>query len=75
MPATKGHLWGSSVEPLLEALSDVGESKFDVIIMADLIFNHNQQTQLLQTARTALKADGKVLPNSQATPPTLHLNE
>jgi predicted nicotinamide N-methyase len=56
----QGHLWGTSVEPLLAALADVGETKFDVVIMADLIFNHNQQTQLLQTARAALKDDGKV---------------
>ncbi|ELR19982.1 nicotinamide nmethyltransferase [Acanthamoeba castellanii str. Neff] len=72
----QGHLWGTSVEPLLAALADVGETKFDVVIMADLIFNHNQQTQLLQTARAALKDDGKVLVSfSSHRPSVAHLDE
>lgn len=56
----QGHLWGSSMEPLLAALSESGETKFDVIIMADLIANHSQQNKLLQAAREALSDEGVV---------------
>jgi predicted nicotinamide N-methyase len=43
-------------------LSETGQAKYDLIIMADLIFNHSQQDKLLQTARAALNEHGKVLP-------------
>lgn len=56
----QGHLWGTPVEPLLAPLSEDGSVKFDVIILADLIFNHSQHRQLLQTCRTALAEDGLV---------------
>jgi predicted nicotinamide N-methyase len=56
----QGHLWGSSMEPLLAALSESGDTKFDVIIMADLIANHSQQNKLLQAAREALSDEGVV---------------
>jgi nicotinamide N-methyltransferase len=61
----QGHLWGSSMEPLLAALSESGDTKFDVIIMADLIANHSQQNKLLQAAREALSDEGVV----RSTPP------
>jgi predicted nicotinamide N-methyase len=48
------------MEPLLAAISDDGELKFDVIIMADLIANHSQQDKLLQTARELLSDEGTV---------------
>ncbi|KAL6067751.1 Protein N-terminal and lysine N-methyltransferase efm7 [Balamuthia mandrillaris] len=58
-----GHLWGSSVLPLLSA--DTGSSeaaaeprKFDVVILSDLIFNHSQHQQLLQTCNEALREEG-----------------
>jgi nicotinamide N-methyltransferase len=56
----QGHLWGASMEPLLAALSENGKTKFDVIIMADLIANHSQQNKLLQAAREALSDEGTV---------------
>jgi nicotinamide N-methyltransferase len=66
-----GHLWGSSVEGLLEAIApakieaaqteaETRPTKFDVIIMSDLIFNHSQHNQLLKTCTSALADDGQV---------------
>eukprot|EP00033_Pygsuia_biforma_P001327 GCRY01001502.1.p1 GENE.GCRY01001502.1~~GCRY01001502.1.p1 ORF type:complete len:246 (+),score=51.98 GCRY01001502.1:78-815(+) len=53
-----GYRWGDSVEPLLQAMS--GETEFDVIIMADLIFNHFSHPELLQTAKMLLAPKGEV---------------
>ncbi|KAJ1558604.1 nicotinamide n-methyltransferase [Nowakowskiella sp. JEL0078] len=48
----QGHLWGDNVSTLL---SEIPESKFDLIILADLVFNHNQHRQLLTTLLRCLK--------------------
>jgi len=51
----KGHLWGKNTHLLMES------EKFDIIILADLIFNHSQHTALLNTCQQCLKDDGLIL--------------
>eukprot|EP00834_Sanchytrium_tribonematis_P007095 NODE_593_length_5604_cov_0.739691.p5 type:complete len:230 gc:universal NODE_593_length_5604_cov_0.739691:2527-3216(+) len=48
--SVRGLLWG-------DALND----KFDVILMADLVFNHSEQDKLLRTAKKSLAHEGVVL--------------
>lgn len=50
----KGYLWGADVEPLLSTLP-AGEDKFDVLILADLLFNHSEHQKLLQSIQKTLK--------------------
>ncbi|EDR08955.1 uncharacterized protein LACBIDRAFT_249330, partial [Laccaria bicolor S238N-H82] len=61
----QGYIWGHPVKPLLDALP-TPSSKFDLIILSDLIFNHSQarMTQfpmeheaLLKTCEEALSSD------------------
>lgn len=47
-----GHQWGKDITPVLKANND---EKFDVAILADLIFNHTCHTQLLQSLTNLLK--------------------
>ncbi len=54
-----GYLWGSDVTPLLQTLrespTDSMAHFFDLIILADLIFNHTQHAALLRTCRACLR--------------------
>eukprot|EP00741_Cyanophora_paradoxa_P016638 tig00000198_g16067.t1 len=59
-----GHLWGKNTEELMDALREGGApagSKFDLIILSDLIFNHNQHRQLIHTVTDCLSATGIAL--------------
>jgi nicotinamide N-methyltransferase len=47
-------VWGTKTEALKEELPN-GESKFDVIILSDLIFNHSQHHAMLRTCRELVK--------------------
>lgn len=49
-----GHQWGKDVTPILKANNN---EKFDVAILADLIFNHTCHKQLLQSLTSLLKKD------------------
>lgn len=53
-----GHQWGKDVTPVLDAN---GGEKFDVAVLADLVFNHTCHTQLLQSLVGCLKKDGYAL--------------
>eukprot|EP01118_Nematostelium_gracile_P001934 TRINITY_DN11999_c0_g1_i1.p1 TRINITY_DN11999_c0_g1~~TRINITY_DN11999_c0_g1_i1.p1 ORF type:complete len:272 (-),score=54.53 TRINITY_DN11999_c0_g1_i1:57-836(-) len=56
-----GHLWGKEPELLTDTLEKMGgPKKFDYIILSDLIFNHNFQTELLQSCSHCLADDGKI---------------
>lgn len=60
-----GYVWGQPVAPLLEPLHATSSSsstheQFDVIILADLIFNRSEHDKLLWTCRECLKDDGVV---------------
>jgi len=51
----QGYIWGKSVHSLLEALSlPTQSSKFDLIILSDLIFNHSQHDTLLKTCELVI---------------------
>jgi nicotinamide N-methyltransferase len=50
-----GHVWGKNTEELL-GLGASEPQKYDVIILADLIFNHSYQDQLLITCREVLSS-------------------
>ena len=47
-----GHQWGKDITPVLSANNN---EKFDVAILADLIFNHTCHTQLLESLTKLLK--------------------
>lgn len=49
-----GQTWGSSVRPLLEPLDG---NRFDVILLADIVFNHSQHAALLQTCEAILHGE------------------
>lgn len=53
-----GHQWGKDVTPVL---AENGGEKFDVAVLADLVFNHTCHTQLLQSLVGCLKKDGYAL--------------
>ncbi|KAF8919489.1 putative methyltransferase-domain-containing protein [Mucidula mucida] len=48
----QGYLWGQSVQPLLDVLP--GSSRFNLIILSDLIFNHSQHDALLNTCERSI---------------------
>ena len=49
----KGYLWGAAVEPVKKHLADT--NGFDVLILADLLFNHSEHAKLLKTVEATLK--------------------
>ena len=63
----EGYCWGGDVEPLLEHLpsdSDENEAKgFEVLILADLLFNHSEHGKLVSTIENTLlkQEDAKAL--------------
>lgn len=63
----KGYIWGHDVTPLVygeetETKREIAElDKFDLIILADLVFNHTEHHKLLETCRNSLKTNGKCL--------------
>lgn len=53
-----GFVWGGDVAPLLARLpspSDGSEPRFDVLILADLLFRHNEHGMLVKTIKEALR--------------------
>ena len=55
----QGYLWGQDEQLLDEPLTLNG--KFDVILMADLIFNHSQHENILKTCQQVLKQSGIII--------------
>jgi nicotinamide N-methyltransferase len=55
----QGYLWGTRNIDLDEPM--LSDGKFDVILMADLVFNHSQHTNLLKTCVEMLANDGIIL--------------
>ncbi|KAJ4376181.1 Protein N-terminal and lysine N-methyltransferase efm7 [Neocucurbitaria cava] len=51
--AAEGYLWGAPVEHLMKQLSN--EKGFDVLILADLLFNHSEHGKLIKTVELTLK--------------------
>ncbi|KAF1945901.1 hypothetical protein EJ02DRAFT_418990 [Clathrospora elynae] len=53
MIMAEGYLWGAPIEKLTKYLSD--GSEFDVLILADLLFNHSEHEKLIKTVQLTLK--------------------
>ncbi|PWN20801.1 hypothetical protein BCV69DRAFT_249125 [Microstroma glucosiphilum] len=51
--AAQGYLWGASVEPLQVHLP-AGQDGYDLLLLSDLIFNHQAHDALLDTMNQAL---------------------
>jgi len=47
----EGYCWGADPSPLLEHITDPG---FDVLILADLLFNHSEHAKLVATIKATL---------------------
>lgn len=56
----EGYIWGNDYAPLTAHLPS-GTSKFDLIILSDLVFNHTEHGKLLQTTKDLLASDGQAL--------------
>jgi len=56
----QGLIWGYPPEPILNCLEPSGERKFDLIILADLLFNHSEHTKLLETCDACLSDNGVI---------------
>ena len=56
----QGYLWGAPTSNLTKYLAD--GSGFDVLILADLLFNHSEHAKLIKTVQLTLKKS----PNSRA---------
>lgn len=51
----EGHLWGASTEKLTAHLpKDRNPSGFDILILADLLFNHSEHSKLVKTVQETL---------------------
>ena len=52
----KGYLWGDDTDPLTSGLLHP-EGGFDLLILADVVFNHSEHKKLVKTILAALKRD------------------
>ncbi|OMP87889.1 putative nicotinamide N-methyltransferase [Diplodia seriata] len=52
----EGYLWGADPAPLLAHLPE-GEDGFDVLILADLLFNHSEHGKLVESVRRTMKRE------------------
>lgn len=50
----EGFLWGAATEPLVKHLED-NNPGFDVLILADILFNHSEHHKLVDTVAQCLK--------------------
>lgn len=50
----RGFVWGADPRPLLAELPGGGAEKFDVLILADLLFRHSEHGHMLDTIRDTL---------------------
>ncbi|KAK2012225.1 nicotinamide N-methyltransferase [Colletotrichum eremochloae] len=50
----RGYVWGADVAPLLEVLPGGPEARFDVMVLADLLFRHSEHGKLVDTIWNAL---------------------
>jgi nicotinamide N-methyltransferase len=49
-----GYLWGADPAPLLAHIPHTGTDGFDLLILADLLFNHSEHHALLRTVKATL---------------------
>lgn len=55
-----GLLWGSPVEDVMSS-AGVAESGFDLLILADLLFNHSEHGKLVTTMQQTLKQSSEAM--------------
>ena len=53
-PIACGYLWGNSVETLTTHLRQPGNG-FDLLILADILFNHSEHEKLVKTIQVTLR--------------------
>ncbi|RYP30703.1 hypothetical protein DL767_006119 [Monosporascus sp. MG133] len=51
----EGYVWGADPAHLLAHLQPVGASKFDVLILADLLFRHSEHSKLVDTVEETMR--------------------
>lgn len=56
----EGFLWGSPAEPLKAHIGSQAEG-FDLLVLADILFNHSEHTKLLATLRDCLKKSAEAV--------------
>ncbi|KAL0247185.1 hypothetical protein I308_104220 [Cryptococcus tetragattii IND107] len=69
-----GHVWGQSVDPLLDHLPK--GQKYDLLILSDLVFNHSQHDALIKTVEATLASSPTQLydpscPSATLTEPSI----
>ncbi|KAF1918366.1 putative methyltransferase-domain-containing protein [Ampelomyces quisqualis] len=52
--AAEGYLWGATVKDIIQHLPNMDET-FDVLILADLLFNHSEHAKLIKSIQLTLK--------------------
>jgi nicotinamide N-methyltransferase len=50
----EGYLWGAPIQDIIQHLPNSDET-FDVLILADLLFNHSEHAKLIKTVQLTLK--------------------
>lgn len=55
----KGYLWGAPIEDLARHLP--GGTGFDVLILADLLFNHSEHAKLVKSVQLTLKKSSSAM--------------
>lgn len=50
----QGYLWGAPIQDVIQHLPNMGDA-FDVLILADLLFNHSEHAKLVKTVQLTLK--------------------
>ncbi|KAH4122884.1 protein N-terminal and lysine N-methyltransferase EFM7 [Parastagonospora nodorum] len=50
----QGYLWGAPIQDVIQHLPNIDET-FDVLILADLLFNHSEHAKLVKTVQLTLK--------------------
>lgn len=51
--SVEGYLWGAPTDRLMQHLPD--DTGFDILILADLLFNHSEHAKLLESIKKTLK--------------------
>lgn len=51
----RGYLWGAPTDELVKEISP--DDRFDVLILADLLFNHSEHAKLVESVKRMLKKD------------------
>ena len=53
--SAEGYLWGAPHDKLVASLNEDGSRGFDVLILADLLFNHSEHGKLVKSVQQTLK--------------------